>query len=308
MFFAHCRKLCNKLVARPRRRPAGGRSSQLRVEGLEDRNQPSIVFGGTGVFTVQGDSGSDTVTAQIDTNFAWTPYDDQVVVRRTDGNGNVESEAVNLWKLAGGGGLTSYVRNVTRIVVYAGNGSNSFDNQTDIESWAYGGTSYDYFYGGSGKDFLYGFSGGDHLYGRAGDDVLVGDGVFETGNDYLYGGDGNDVLRGGLGADYLSGGDGDDFLTDLVVSGEFSSEGGADRLYGGDGDDRLYGYSGVDRLYGDADDDYLDGGDDYSADILYGGTGGDRFKAEWEGVLTPAGIIVFNLDQPQDFGPGDQIV
>lgn len=331
MFFTHCRSFCNRLVARSRRRPAGKRSFRPCVEGLEDRNLLTIWFS-NGIISVLGDHSSDTVTVQIDDHVSPYPYDDLVVVRRTDSKGHVESKTVDRLKFVGVGGvfikLPQFAPAVTGIVFYAGNGTNVFDNQTDIASQAYGGSGFDSFQGGSGDDLLYGYAGDDYFAGREGDDVLVGDDVFQVGNDRLYGGDGNDVLRGGLGADHLYGGDGDDVLTDLVWSGESSSEGGNDWLHGGDGndnlqgfsgldslfggdgndflsggsgDDKLYGGDGLDHLYGMTGDDELDGGQDGYADILNGGAGADKFKAEWYFDL----VVPKNRDKPQDFALDD---
>jgi Ca2+-binding RTX toxin-like protein len=267
------------------------------------------------IIRIDGDNSDDRVTAHIEHNDQTIFHDDSVVVTRTDGKGNVERET---FRLFGKWPLVGYWPTFEHIEFYAGNGTNRFDNQTYIRSRAYGGNGADSFYGSSpsdgpfytsGSDSLYGYGGDDVLDGRGGDDVLQGDSILETGNDELRGGAGNDYLYGGLGHDLLYGQAGDDFLSDLVISGAYSSEGGNDWLYGGAGADRLFGYSGWDRLYGGDGDDELDGGQDGQADVLWGGSGADKFKAEWYAQSVSGSLgVKKNRDQPQDFAAGDHIV
>jgi Ca2+-binding RTX toxin-like protein len=311
------------LAGRACQRPAATRRPpcQLTLERLGERLLPSITFAG-GVLTINGDAGNDTVAVKIDTKGTANPYDDQVVATRAYGNGNGESKAVNLWKP----GQFLYVRNVTKVVFNAGDGTNKFDNQTDIKSTAYGGSGHDEFKGGSGPDEFYGAGGNDYLDGRAGNDYLQGDDLNLVGNDTLYGGDGDDTLLGGLGDDHLYGQAGNDTLSDMVGTGEFVFEGGndvmdggagndrvygfsgSDTLFGGDGDDKLYGGGGKDYLYGQAGKDYLDGGADGTADVLVGGPGSDQFKADYFWIYLNGNPIKLNHDYPQDLSAGDQIV
>ena len=278
-----------------RDRSASRCTSRPGVEALETRDLMAASFL-NGIITVTGTNAADNVTATIHPGtLLFSPYDDSVVITRN----SVQELSEPLWKIVGSP-FGQWVRNVTRIDFYAYNGSNSFDNGTDVASWAFGGTGYDNFRGGSGNDRLYGFAGSDYLDGRAGNDSLYGDEFASTGHDTLRGGDGNDFLSGGLGNDYMDGGAGDDTLTDYVTAGSFVNEGGSDTLRGGTGNDSLYGGSGVDYLYGEADNDYLDGGDDNVADHLWGGTGFDTFKADW--------WFFVNVDDPKDEQVGEPIV
>lgn len=109
-------------------------------------------------------------------------------------------------------------------IVFRGNwGNDVFQNNTSIDSIAYGGAGADTLYGGSGDDELHGDGDGDRLYGRDGDDLIKGG----IGNDWLYGGDDNDKLYGGTGYNRVYGEDGHDFL-DKGQSGFTSGGAGED--------------------------------------------------------------------------------
>lgn len=98
----------------------------------------------------------------------------------------------------------------------------------------------------------------------------------------LNGGDGADILTGGGGADILTGGGGADILTGGGGADALYGGSGNDILYGGDGNDYLYGQSGADNLLGEGGNDYLNGGHDYTRDILVGGSGSDVFVQHYD--------------------------
>jgi len=105
--------------------------------------------------------------------------------------------------------------------------------------------------------------------GTAGDDTLYGTDLDDTinglaGNDRIYAKNGNDIVNGGDGADVIAGQLGNDTL---------NGDGGNDKIYGNQGADTIYGGLGNDRLYGNEDDDIIFGDD--GNDRIYGGTGND---------------------------------
>jgi len=104
---------------------------------------------------------------------------------------------------------------VTEIVFYGGAHNDTFYNNTNIRSEAYGGHGSDTLHGGSGRDRLEG-----------------GDGV-----DRLYGGDGDDDIYGGMDADWIYGEGGND---NLYQNGQGNNRDYAvDHIYGGEGFDTV---------------------------------------------------------------------
>jgi Ca2+-binding RTX toxin-like protein len=194
------------------------------LETLEDRCTPAVsLFGGT--IMIFGTASHDTVTVN-----PYTAYDNQQFYRVTDN------------------GVDHYftANSVTGSVWFSGgNGNDYFDNNTDLDSVAYGGW---------GNDTLNGGSGDDHLEG----------------------GYNSDILSGGEGNDYLDAGAGTDYAWNVLHGG-----GGNDTLHGSEGPDVLSGEAGVDLLYGHGDTDHLDGGNDNVLDVLFGGTGADVLEVEW---------------------------
>jgi hypothetical protein len=160
-------------------------------------------------------------------------------------------------------------------------GDDSFRNNTNFPSIAYGNQGNDVLGGGTANDDLRGGPGNDRLDGNAGDDQLHGD----YGNDSLDGGDGDDDVRGWFGDDDLRGGAGNDYVSgyegdDLVFGGlghdVLKGHEGHDKLYGQDGNDQLFGWEGDDYLMGGSGDDYLSGWS--GSDVLLGGDGNDELN------------------------------
>jgi Ca2+-binding RTX toxin-like protein len=167
---------------------------------------------------------------------------------------------------------------ITKIRFYGGDGSDTFNNATDLPCAAYGEGGDDKLVGGSGVDELDGGEGNDSLFGGDGNDRLLGG----AGNDVIRGDEGNDTINGQVGDDIIYGHGGADHI--------FGMEGN-DRIYGGDGNDSIYGGEGNDILYGDGGDDLADGGE--GNDSLFGGDGNDR-------LLGGAGNDVIRGDEGND--------
>jgi len=134
---------------------------------------------------------------------------------------------------------------ITRVVVYLGDGDDTFSNYSDLISIAHGDYGNDdlwgwfgsdYFYGGPDDDELYGLPGNDQLRGEDGVDLIEG----HEGNDFIYGGNGNDTLRGNEGWDFLFGEDGTDTLSGGPDRDELDGGPGLGTVAGDDGDDVLY--------------------------------------------------------------------
>lgn len=150
--------------------------------------------------------------------------------------------------------------NVTSILFIAGNGHNTFLNNTRIPSTAVGGSGTDEFQGGDGNDTFFGLGGSDKLDGKGGSDRLYGG----TGNDTLIAGPANgsesgtkNILKSGAGDDCLLGG------------------GGYDEMYGGAGNDYLEDYYGNGKLDGGDGDDQVGGTETVYLE-LHGGSGNDQ--------------------------------
>ena len=94
----------------------------------------------------------------------------------------------------------------TRLVLRAGDGSDTATVGTGLRAIFDGGAGDDVLSGADGADRLTGGSGADRLTGAAGDDRLSGG----SGRDALSGATGEDLLIGGTGADAVSGGTGAD--------------------------------------------------------------------------------------------------
>ena len=186
---------------------------------------------------------------------------------------------------------------VSKFLVFAGDGDDSVFNSTSIGSEVNGQNGNDNVNGGFGDDILRGNNGNDRVAGKAGDDILIGnnghdniiggngddvllgfDGVDSlsgnAGNDRILGHGSRDYLYGGPGADFLDGGDGNDVLRGHEGSDSLLGKIGNDIATGGDGDDFLIGDSGSDFLDGEAGNDFVVGG--HGADKVFGGEGNDR--------------------------------
>ncbi len=166
---------------------------------------------------------------------------------------------------------------VNMLVFYGNQGDDTFTNNTDLDSNAFGADGNDELTGGGGNDLLKGQTGDDILDGRGGKDTLKG----FAGRDTLYGRDGNDLLVAGGGRDMLDGGRGSD-----VVKGQ---GGNLDTAIGGEGNDTVDGGSGDDILTGGPGDDWI-----------RGRTGDD--------ILVEAADVDFTLTDNRLTGLGDDIV
>jgi ELWxxDGT repeat protein len=213
----------------------------------------SNVFGGQDVDTLIGGPGSDKLFGQgssndrltggpgIDTLDGGSGFD--IVVEFLAG---AESLIVTDTSLTAQSLGTDRLRNVERLNITGGDGSNTID-VSDF----------------NGTATISGGAGNDSIIGTVGPDLLMGD----DGNDTINGNDGDDRIFGGAGNDGLSG-----YL-------------GNDSLVGGDGSDTLIGHDGADTLQGDADTDTLVGGGGVSigsdlADELTGGAASDLFDGD----------------------------
>ena len=120
-----------------------------------------------------------------------------------------------------------------RIRFLGRDGDDSFTNETDINSAAFGhggndtlrgGNGHNWIQGGNGDDFIYGGDRNDLLRGRDGDDFIDGG----RRHDRIFAGDGDDVISAGAGNDLVRG------------------ESGNDEIFGGNGNDRISPGSGQD--------------------------------------------------------------
>jgi hypothetical protein len=249
------------------------RSLRGALESLEDRRLMAAqvtLWGGT--LDIIGDDGPNVVEVRTENG--------RVVVDHRDPQGaftrSFDRAAVNLIRFQGRGGDDSFT-NQTNIVSHAwGQGG----NDTLI-----GGSADDVLVGGDGDDVIVGSEGNDRIWGEGGNDFLLGG----PGNDVIYGGDGHDQIFGEEGNDWLYGGDGDDRLFGDQGEDVLYGEAGNDLLVGGDARDWLFGGAGNDTLYGGAGDDFLYG--EAGNDQLIGGDG-------WNYLSDNAGWNTFNYGGP----------
>ena len=237
------------------RRPARNRRRGFLLEALEPKQLlTGISFSSaSGEVLIEGSSANDTASVRIIPR--GSAYDDWVVVSLSSVfKGVTTHDEVKI--------LPRYIsygpdptQAVSKITFRGLAGSDSFVNDTNIASFADGGSGGDTLVGGSGQDVLHGGGGDDLLRGNAGPDFLDGGvpGVRyyseNTGDDTLYGGSGDDILH--------------------------ASDYGDNRLYGDGDNDQLYGWQGDDYLNGGPGHDRLQGftGDDYH----YGSSGNDTY-------------------------------
>ena len=93
-------------------------------------------------------------------------------------------------------------KDITAIVIYAGNKDDVFVNNSQGKLIVYGGAGNDSYTGNSGANVFFGGVGNDRY--TANPDVSMS----FSNSGYFEGGDGNDVAFGGGGTDYLAGGNG----------------------------------------------------------------------------------------------------
>lgn len=132
-----------------------------------------LLSGGLGDDTFTGGSGVDTVSYAGRTNPVMVSLDGtQLWSAGQNGEaGELDTFAVDLENLTGGGGADSLRGNALANILRGGPGADVIE-------------------GGSGNDSVYGDAEADALYGGPGNDMLVGG----PGSDTFYGGDGDDFL------------------------------------------------------------------------------------------------------------------
>jgi Ca2+-binding RTX toxin-like protein len=159
-----------------------------------------------------------------------------------------------------------YCGGITRVVVYLGDGNDTFSSYHNMTSVVYGQ---------EGNDTLYGWFGDDQLHGGLGDDKLYG----LPGNDTLNGEQGKDIAEGDDGADQITGGEADDTLRGDRGVDRISGGPGRDMVYGGPDGDILNGGGGAGigsdtgSVFGDDGDDIIVF--DHSSTQFWGGAGVD---------------------------------
>ncbi len=220
-------------------------------------SSPTPISMVAGVVTVHGTVDSDTVTVNY--------------VNAVDGSSsNVPTDWIRVQRNNSSTALSKSFQTsqVTQLNVFLYGRNDTFRNETNIESKAFGGEGNDLLIGGGGIDRLFGGPGNDEILGRGGNDVLVG----EDGDDRLLGQQGFDFIVGGSGDDQLDGGSEDDTLDGGLGNDVMLGRMGNDVLDGGDGDDSLDGGPGRDILIGGLGRDTLTGGS--GQDIVIGGAVG----------------------------------
>jgi Ca2+-binding RTX toxin-like protein len=291
---------------------------KFRFEQLEDRKMRAadITFSG-GIVDITGTDGDDFVEVRFD--------DDDVHIELTypDGSGTddidkrYDIEDVKQIRFHGGDGDDEMImfideldNGVTLNHIYArfyGEGDNdTFDNQTNVRSYIYGGEGDDTLLGGSSNDYIYGDQGNDTLNGREGNDYYYFTGA-NLGSDTIaeVAGQGVDTINLygltltnntdwdytflDLGATYeqyvywaqngehfkltLSDGEAIENAYGTNAVDYMMGNGQNNTLYGYGGDDWLFGYGGDDYLYGVGGNDFLWGME--GSDRLYGGNDQD---------------------------------
>jgi Ca2+-binding RTX toxin-like protein len=293
---------------------------KFRFEQLESRKMRAadIAFNG-GIVDITGTDGDDFVEVRFD--------DDDIHIELTypddDGSGTddidrrYDIEDVTQIRFHGGDGDDEMVmfideldNGVTLNHIYArfyGEGDNdTFDNQTNIRSYIYGGEGDDTLLGGSSYDYIYGDQGNDTLNGREGNDYYYFTGA-NLGSDTIaeVAGQGVDTINLygltltnntdwdytflDLGATYeqyvywaqngehfkltLSDGEAIENAYGTNAVDYMMGNGQNNTLYGYGGDDWLFGYGGDDYLYGVGGNDFLWGME--GSDRLYGGNDQD---------------------------------
>lgn len=140
------------------------------------------IFTGTGIHSVQGGSGGDTIHCEGSGPVHGNANDDTLTLGPT---GNCT--------LYGDAGDDTLIGNDLGTLFYTGGGDYNEVTAKGGDDFVYGGPGSDWISGGEGNDTLEGASGGDVLWGGLGDDLLAGgagdDVLCETEAD----GDSNDL-------------------------------------------------------------------------------------------------------------------
>jgi Ca2+-binding RTX toxin-like protein len=241
-------------------------TSSSRIESLEARRLLSVSLSASGVLTITGTDGDDSIrvgyadSGKVAIFSRLLPEADQffdaslikkVIIRALGGNDDIGvDETQALFDKP--------------IHVNCGAGNDTFR----------GGLEDDRVLAGPGNDFVEAFGGKNHIEGGAGNDDLRGGDdkdkiIAGPGNDNLVGFGGNDLLRGGAGNDTLLGFDGNDLIFCGPGNDQAFGGGHNDTMFGGAGNDSLAGETGHDLIFGRVGVDTLLGGDD--DDTLWGG-------------------------------------
>jgi Ca2+-binding RTX toxin-like protein len=282
----------NRSTARHISKSQGGTEA---IEALETRRLYSTSSLSSGVLTIDGTSGVDTV------------YVSQAVgqVLVYDGKNSNFYDVSKVKKVridTGAGDDTIYVGLVDNIPTTIKGGSGNDDiNAGDENDLIDGGDGSDDIDGLGGNDYIAGGGGANDISGGKGNDTLIGGDT----TDQLFGGEGNDLLDGGLGADAIYGNEDIDTVTyasrtapvyvDLSDAlGEQADDGQAgegdwvhsdvENIEGGAGNDVLvgntflqttppFGYTTINAINGNDGNDTIQGLD--GNDVLNGGGGND---------------------------------
>jgi hypothetical protein len=205
-------KLFGDNVVRTHAKPATARrEARPALEMLEDRLVPTVV---TSLHLPRVTLSLGNIHVECRDRVKGGPFNQSVVVEKIDG-GYWGLEYRVTWSTR----TTQRHWDFTTSQVYGGvvfftgaKGDDTFDNRTDLKSYAWGGL------------------GNDTLIGGTNQDVLMG----EDGNDKVYGGGGKDYLSGGNGNDYIDGGG-------AFVNGQYRDnfDGVADYINGNAGADKF---------------------------------------------------------------------
>ncbi len=225
----------------------------------------------------------------------FTPSTGQVLIGGTDANDVAQvTQSGNTIRVTqqGFGSRTFNAAEVNSIFFVGLRGNDFFQNQTSIDSIAYGQVGNDTLIGGSGNDRLVGNGENDTIRGNGGDDVIIGGNGNDqidagAGNDRVLGVAGSNTIEGGTGNDTIYGGNDADTITDIGGTNLLVGNNGTDTITGGDGPDNIFGGGGNDVIIGGAGNDriYSQGGNDSVSggagdDVVGGNDGNDVLQGE----------------------------
>jgi Ca2+-binding RTX toxin-like protein len=280
-----------------------------------DIGSSDIIFGGTGLDSIDGGSGNDiifggtggTLAGALDSDPESDIIFGGVAVSTSDGDTGADV-------IYGGMGLDRVDGGRGDDIIFGGTGAGTGDTDSGSDI-IFGGVGVDRIDGGNGNDIIFGGTGGS-LMGTVdtdtgGDIIFGGVGVDRidagTGDDVVFGGTGaglgtavdadgsSDIIFGGVGVDSIAGGSGDDIIFGGTGAGTNDTDGsGSDIIFGGMGLDQIDGGGGNDIIFGgtggqlvndsDVPNDIVFGGvtitistsdGDASVDLIFGGLGLD---------------------------------
>ena len=208
--------------------------------GVLKNTSPSPFTVASGVLTITGTSGPDTITAsQTDglltpvlNGQAGLPFSGITALSVQTGAG---ADSVNLTGLPipatinAGGGNDTLIGGMSNDSIVCGAGSNYVDAGPGADTIV-GGSGNDTIRGGTGPDSIVGGSGDDKIHGNGGSNTLRGG----TGFDTLDGNGNGNLIFAGAGGDVIAAGPGHDTLIGSTTSG-FA----ADTIYCGTGSDSI---------------------------------------------------------------------